>query len=174
MISLPERLLCKLRREAADAAGFRLLCAEAVARRWLGSRRVPTWRCPDPPGREDRYSLLLPGWSRALVGPADAPPPSFDRMAAARCQLAVAVALEGDDSGEVVGWTALEDLQRLPPQETPSAPPPLRPPGELPQRIGQPRFPTVVLALGLLRLLAAGEPDPPPPEEGDGGILVGK
>lgn len=162
MVTLSRRLAGSLRREASDDSGLRLLCAEAVARRWLRACGVPSWRSADPPGSKRRYGLLLPGWTRALVWPAREPMPSFDRMAEARCALAVSVKLRNAASGEVTGWIALEDLQRVPPREAQPVHPPLRPPGELPDRIGRRRFPTAVLALGLLRLLAAGEPDPPP------------
>jgi len=165
MIGLSGRLLRTLRREAgSDPAGFRLLCSEAVARRWLGERDVPSWRSADPPGAEGRYGLLLPGWRRAMVWPSDARPPGFDAMAAAKCELGIAVGLDGEGtSGEVAGWLELADVPRIPPHLETGDAPPLRPPDRLPQRIGRRRHSRLVLAAGLLRILAAGEPAPPPP-----------
>lgn len=165
MIGLSGRLLKTLRREAgSDPAGFRLLCSEAVARRWLAERNVPSWRSAEPPGAEGRYGLLLPGWRRAMVWPSDGRPPGFDAMAAAKCELGIAVGLAGGgSSGEVAGWLELADVPRIPPHQEPGDHPPLRPPHRLPPRIGRRRHPRLVLAAGLLRILAAGEPQPPPP-----------
>ncbi|MGM0626830.1 MAG: hypothetical protein ACQETZ_01590 [Candidatus Fermentibacterota bacterium] len=167
MIELSGRLLRTLRREAgSDPAGFRLLCSEAVARRWLAGRGVPSWRSAQPPAAEGRYGLLLPRWRRAMVWSSDEKPPGFDRMAAAKCELGIAVGLaRGGSSGEVAGWLELADVPRMPPHLEPGGPPPLRHPDRLAPRIGRRRHPRLVLAAGLLRILAAGEPQPPPPPQ---------
>ncbi len=165
MVMLSARLLNVLGREArGDAEALKALCAEAVARRWLAARGVPSWRSAEPPAAKERYSLLLPGWIRALVWPKDGPAPGFDRMAAGKCALGMEVSLDRRcKEGEVTGWLELVDLPRIPPHLEPDEQPALRPPGHLPGRIGERRFHRLLLAAGLLRILLVGEPDPPPP-----------
>jgi len=170
-VRVRRRLRLRLVREAGgNHALFRQLLAEAVTRRWLAQLGIPSWRTAEPPEASDRYSLLLPGWRRALVWPASMPAPGFDRMAAARCQLAVQAKLSSG-GGVVNGWLDLFDLPRLPPHLTPRGRPQLRPAETLPKVIGGSRHPRMRLLWGLVRILVGGEPEPPPPKKGDGCIL---
>jgi hypothetical protein len=98
------------------------------------------------------------------VWPSDDPPPGFDSLAAAKCALGMEVALKrGGAAGVVTGWLELADVPRMPPHLEPGDPPALRPADRLADFIGRRRFEGLVVAWGLLRILVAGEPDPPPP-----------
>jgi hypothetical protein len=151
-IRLPDRLMRRLRRESAGDAGFvRMLTAEAIARRWFLSERIPCWCSPDPPGTDGRYSLVFANGSRSMVDLPDGNGSSFDSMAKARCEWLVVVRLSGGQSGHPCGFLRIGESV-------------IRTPRLLRDLLVPPRFFTPAYLMGSLRMLVAGErgvPDPP-------------
>jgi len=82
-------------------------------------------------------------------------PNTRDRAAAACC--AVTAAVESTEEGFFLfrGWLTLADLDLSRPATD------LRPPGKLPEFLGVARRFAAAYLLGTLRLLAAGDPEPP-------------
>lgn len=78
-----------------------------------------------------------------------------DRAAAACCAAVAAVETIGEGFFLFNGWLTLADMD-LSPGATP-----LRPPGELPAFLGVTRRFAAAYILGTLRLLLAGDPEPP-------------
>ena len=112
---IPPRLLKKLTRESrgADAPDFLdVLLAEAVARRWFLSDRIPCWRTPQHPSCKGRYSLLFASGRRAIVVPAGRRRVSFDIMANARCDYLLTVEMADTSSGYVSGFFYLLDIRK--------------------------------------------------------------
>ncbi len=109
------RLVKKLIREARGARTpdfLEVLLAEAVARRWFLSNKVPCWRTPQHPADNGRYSLLFSNGRKAIVVPAGRRRISFDIMANARCDYLLIVKMEDTYSGYVNGFFYLFDIRK--------------------------------------------------------------
>ncbi|MEN8209115.1 MAG: hypothetical protein ABFR50_07670 [Candidatus Fermentibacteria bacterium] len=112
---IPSRLVKKLTRESRSAKApdfLDVLLAEAVARRWFQSEKIPCWRTPQSPSDKGRYSLLFRSGRRAIVVPAGRRRVSFDIMADARCDYLLTVEMKNTSSGYVSGFFYLFDIRK--------------------------------------------------------------
>jgi len=157
-------LRSRLEREArGDAAAFERLVCEALARRWLASEGMPSWRNASPPGARGRYGILVPGWRRLAVARAARPGWTPDQVLSAACDILLLMETDEDmESGRPAGFLTWSDLRALcdPEREVDPVATGLRSPGELKEFLPPPRRRRLSLLKGTLRLLLAGDPEP--------------
>ena len=125
-ITLDISTVKKLQKESSgNQSVLHHLCRESVARKWLKSNEIPSWRNPSTPlndtdngsSHDARYSILLADGSRFLVCSYPFPYPHYalsrDMLAAAKCFAALAVGLEKDcRQGSIMGCAFLKDISR--------------------------------------------------------------
>ncbi len=119
-ITLSETRIRKLQKEShGTRTVFDHLCRESMARSWLRSNGIPSWRNPSTPpensddhhAKHSRYSILLADGSRFLVCSYPKTILSLDMLAKAKCFAALAVNLEMDSrDGSIMGCIFLRDL----------------------------------------------------------------
>ena len=119
-ITLSGSIVEKLKRESRGSSEiYSILCRESIARKWLRSAGIPSWRNPATPlmnpktGSADRtgYSILLADGSRFLVCPYHSAVLSLDALASARCFSALSIKLTTDQiCGSVEGCVFLRNL----------------------------------------------------------------
>ncbi len=119
-ITLSETRIRKLQKESHGIRTvFNQLCRESMARDWLRTNGIPSWRNPStPPENSDnrtaensRYSILFSDGSRFLVCSYPETILSLDILAKAKCFAALAVNLdEGGKYGFVMGCIFLRDI----------------------------------------------------------------
>jgi hypothetical protein len=161
---LSRRALGRVNRETRDPSIREMLVSEAWLRKWLSLRGVPSWTAPSLPGASHRYGLLTRDGTRILVVPR-VTKTTIDDALGARCGItAVVNCTPGTGEGDLAGWLTLAGLQRLDAEER------MNPPGELPGFLGVPRRYVPVYIEGSIRLLLAGEPEPP--AKGLDGVVV--
>ncbi|MFO7626912.1 MAG: hypothetical protein R6V62_06620 [Candidatus Fermentibacteraceae bacterium] len=152
---LSRRALGRIDRETGDPSIRKALIAEAWLRKWLALRGVPCWTAPSLPGASHRYSLVTSDGTRILVVP-HVTAATMDEAAGARCGItAVVNCIPRTGEGDLPGWLTLAALQRSDAEEH------LNPSGELPGFLGVPRLYFAAYIEGSIRLLLAGEPEPP-------------
>ena len=161
--SLPSGVLRAIRREIRDPEGRVVLASETWLRRWLLQNGVPCWGSPEAPGARHRWGLMTRDGTRILVERFPGPD-TRDRAAAACCAVTAAVESPGENLFRLRGWLTLADM------DIPGGAAVLRPPGELPDFLGVTRSFAAAYILGTLRLLLAGDPEPP--AKGLEGVLV--
>ncbi len=121
-ITLTEKVVGKLRKESGGSESvFHDLCRESMARKWLKSNGIPSWRNPATPLKDpddcnsanSRYSIMLADGSRFLVCSYPSPVLSLDMLAAAKCFAALAVNLEKNCRyGSIAGCIFLRNTSR--------------------------------------------------------------
>jgi hypothetical protein len=169
-IVLKNRLLLKLRKESdSNREVLSSLCGEAVARRWLKTQGIPSWRNPVTPGikrnsnysKGSGYSVMLTDGSRFLVCSYPSAVLSREKLAAAKCFAALAVKVNSSNTGgSVMGCIFLRDTEICEKQYSLDRHP-LRPASELPDFIADHAARSPGALLFSARLLLSGEPDAP-------------
>ncbi len=156
-ILLSARALGRIRREAGkgNPEALETLAAEAFLGRWLRRRRVPCWCNPSPPGRKDRYGLLLPDGTRILVVPVISASTRDNALNACCAITAVVKACPLSGQGLFSGWITLAGMDPSNAEWLTNAP------EGLPGILGVPRRFMPGYIAGSVRLLLAGEPVPP-------------
>lgn len=122
-ITLAETTIRKLLKESGgNQAVLHDLLRESMARGWLKSNGIPSWRNPVTPSIDgdghnsanSRYSIMLADGSRFLVCSYPSPVLSLDMLAAAKCFAALAVNLDDNyRSGSIMGCIFLRNIPQL-------------------------------------------------------------
>lgn len=169
-ITLSETKIKKLQKEShGSRTVFSNLCRESMARNWLRSNGIPSWRNPStPPENSDdqhaehsRYSIILADGSRFLVCSYPNAILSMDMLAKAKCFAALAVNLEIDGRhGSVMGCIFLRDISPEKKQYELNTGG-LESDSTFLQYLGRPRRYKAEFFLFSIRLLLSGEPDAP-------------
>ncbi|MCD4707152.1 MAG: hypothetical protein K8S62_05380 [Candidatus Sabulitectum sp.] len=121
-ITLAETKVRKLLKESGgNQVVLRNLLRESMARKWLKSNGIPSWRNPVTPFKNadeytsgnSRYSIMLADGSRFLVCSYPSPILSLDMLAGAKCFAALAVKLDSNyKSGSIMGCMFLRDISQ--------------------------------------------------------------
>lgn len=121
-ITLAESTVDKLHKESGgNRVVFHDLCRESMARKWLKSNGIPSWRNPATPLKyadshaagSSRYSIILADGSRFLVCSYPSPILSQEMLAAAKCFAALAVNLEKNCKyGSIMGCIFLRNISQ--------------------------------------------------------------
>lgn len=169
-IVLKSRLLLKLRKESGGSREvLNSLCGESVARRWLKTRGIPSWRNPETPGIERKssssessgYCVMLADGSRFMVCSYPSAVLSREKLAAAKCFAALAVKLNSNcTGGSVMGCIFLRDTEIFEKQYNFHRHP-LRPASDLVDFITDHTIGRPGALFFSTRLLLSGEPDAP-------------
>ena len=169
-IVLKNRLLLKLRKESGGSREvLDSLCGESVARWWLKTQGIPSWRNPETPGKKrngdssksSEYSVMLADGSRFLVCSYPSAVLSREKLAAAKCFAALAVKVNSNcTGGSVMGCIFLRDTEIYKKHYSFDRHP-LRPVSELAGFIANHTTGNPGALLFSTRLLLSGEPDAP-------------
>ncbi|MCK5130985.1 MAG: hypothetical protein KAR40_02405 [Candidatus Sabulitectum sp.] len=121
-ITLAESTVDKLQKESGgNQVVFHDLCRESMARKWLKSSGIPSWRNPATPLENtgnnatgnSRYSIMLADGSRFFVCSYPSPILYLDMLAAAKCFAALAVNLGSNCTcGSIMGCIFLRNISQ--------------------------------------------------------------
>lgn len=167
VIRLSQGTVRTLKREASGCPEtFLQLARESVARRWLRSFGIPSFRNPATPssGTAGRYSIMLTDGSRFMVVPASEAGIDLDRVASARCFGVLGVDYDPADAwGTVTSFLPLARIASGTGSCSMSAGENDSPAAFL-ESLNRPGRYLIQSLIFSIRLLIVGEPEAPPPK----------